>query len=608
MKDVLTENNLHANTKAADNTGLRPALKVLLLNGSPKVEKSNSLHLAKAFCNGIKETCKADITQLDVYRLNIKDCLGCFHCWSKTPGICCIHDDMEYVLAKILESDIIIWSFPLYYFGIPSKLKALMDRQLPLNLPFMEKDSPSGAHPHRYDMSSKKYVFTSTCGFFTAQGNYLAVDEQIKHMCGQNTFTSIYCGQGELFNVPQLKKRTDEYLSYVQKAGMEFITYTAISTATRKKLDELLLPRQMYESMADASWGVDKDNINAKSFTGASPISALKGTSPEHVTSTSGSDTNTDKKSLNQNIKPAKSRSEHSGKGLIFTKQMSALYNPSSWTKDMVLEFNYTDINEKYQILLKNNGYKVIDSDFVKADTIIETPLDVWQKIGLGELDGQEALMQHLFSVKGDFSVMMNWDKYFGIGTDEGKKPDKYSESKASNMNLLLIPWIFIWIFLSINPYAGGISGILLCSVIPFAYIKYRGTLFEYISIFSVSALCIMAITGKPLIYIIPLSYMIFGIIWTASTFNKIPLTAYYSNNDFGGIKAFKNPLFIKTNRILTAAWGILYLITPIWTYFLILSGIGAWIGALNSILPVFMGFFTNWFKNWYPAYYASKG
>ena len=274
----------------------------------------------------------------------------------------------------------------------------------------------------------------------------------------------------------------------------------------------------------------------------------------------------------------------------------------------MVLEFNYTDINEKYQILLKNNGYKVIDSDFVKADTIIETPLDVWQKIGLGELDGQEALMQHLFSVKGDFSVMMNWDKYFGIGTDEGKKPDKYSESKASNMNLLLIPWIFIWIFLSINPYAGGISGILLCSVIPFAYIKYRGTLFEYISIFSVSALCIMAITGKPLIYIIPLSYMIFGIIWTASTFNKIPLTAYYSNNDFGGIKAFKNPLFIKTNRILTAAWGILYLITPIWTYFLILSGIGAWIGALNSILPVLMGFFTNWFKNWYPAYYASKG
>ena len=45
---------------------------------------------------------------------------------------------------------------------------------------------------------------------------------------------------------------------------------------------------------------------------------------------------------------------------LIFTKQMSSLYNKSSWKdKDIVLEFYYTDIDEKYQIIMKKAlGYE----------------------------------------------------------------------------------------------------------------------------------------------------------------------------------------------------------------------------------------------------------
>lgn len=39
-----------------------------------------------------------------------------------------------------------------------------------------------------------------------------------------------------------------------------------------------------------------------------------------------------------------------------------------------------------------------------------------------------------------------------------------------------------------------------------------------------------------------------------------LPLTAHYSANDYNGEKAFDNPLFIKTNRILTFMWGYLQL------------------------------------------------
>ena len=72
--------------------------------------------------------------------------------------------------------------------------------------------------------------------------------------------------------------------------------------------------------------------------------------------------------------------------------------------------------------------------------------------------------------------------------------------------------------------------------------------------------------------------------------------------NAYEGEKALSNPLFLKTNRILTLLWGVLYLITPLWTYAILGTDIGSWIGAINSILPLLLGMFTAWFQKWYPA------
>ena len=110
------------------------------------------------------------------------------------------------------------------------------------------------------------------------------------------------------------------------------------------------------------------------------------------------------------------------------------------------------------------------------------------------------------------------------------------------------------------------------------------------------------ALLGAPIRLVVPLAYLTFGVMWTASCFVRIPLTAHYSMNDYDGESALSNPLFVKTNRILTLAWGVLYLLTPIWTYFILGTRVGGWIGAINSILPLLMGLFTAWFQKWYPA------
>ncbi len=80
-------------------------MNILLINGSPKGERSNTLQLANAFGQGICCTQKdrlPNIERLNITQMDINSCLGCFSCWKSTPGKCCIYDDMQTVLEKLL--------------------------------------------------------------------------------------------------------------------------------------------------------------------------------------------------------------------------------------------------------------------------------------------------------------------------------------------------------------------------------------------------------------------------------------------------------------------------------------------------------------------------
>ena len=236
-------------------------MNILIINGSPRGEGSNSLRLARAFADGIcarEESVgqTATVELIEVGKLDIKPCLGCFSCWNRTPGECCIRDDMRGVLEKLLWADVTVWSFPLYYFGVPGALKNLIDRQLPTSLPFMSGEE-SGGHPSRFDRSGKRTVAVSTCGFYTAKGNYDGVTAMLDRMFGKGGYTALFCGQGELFRVKELAWRTDEYLAFVRRAGEEFAS-GGISEGTWQKLREDLFPREAFEAMANGSHGIAK--------------------------------------------------------------------------------------------------------------------------------------------------------------------------------------------------------------------------------------------------------------------------------------------------------------------------------------------------------------
>ena len=541
-------------------------MKILLINGSPKGKRSNSLKLAYNFIEGFKNGCTDDeesisIDELHVASMNIAACKGCFACWQKTPGICCIKDDMQKVIEKLIDADLILWSFPLYYFNVPGILKNLIDRQLPMSLPFMSSKQDgygSGIHDSRYDMNGKRHVLISTCGFYSADGNYDSVLRMFDHFLGKGNYTTIFCGQGELFRVKELSARTDEYLASVKCAGSEYAMTGTISEETDAILHTLLYSRDVFEKMADASWGISKT---------------------------------TGEKELDD---------------LVFTRQMAALYNKDAYDgKDRVLEIHFTDLDHTYQIQLSKTGSEVFTDGRLSPTTRIDTPFTVWSAISRGEIGGAEALGKQMYTVSGDFSLMIDWDKIFGSASvvkKTEKTPQNTIEQKKPSMTTMLIPWITFWIAVPIHPEVGAMITLLVVAIVPFIMRKHKFVIWDQLSMAAVAILSAAAnVTGNG---VLPtnIGYLVFGLFWLLSCLTKEPLCAAYVKYNYGGENAHQNPLFMKTNYILAAAWGTLYVLTAIWTFLFKKAGFGNVLILVNNLIPILMGLFTAWFEKWYPA------
>lgn len=541
-------------------------MNVLLINGSPKGKNSNSLKLAYSFIEGLKSEYanngkEISIEELHVASMNIDACKGCFTCWKKTPGICCIKDDMQTVIGNQLKADIILWSFPLYYFNVPGILKNLIDRQLPMSLPFMssrEDGYGSGSHDSRYNMEGKRHVLISTCGFYSAEENYDSVLRMFDHFLGKGNYETVFCGQGELFRVKELSARTEEYLDAVKVAGAEYAETGMISAKTDAVLRTLLYPREVFEKMADASWGIDR---------------------------TTG---------------------EKEPEDLVFTRQMAALYNKNAYDgKERVLEMHFTDLNHTYQIRLGKEGSEVVADGSLTSTTRIDTPFAVWLAISRGEIGGAEALGKQMYTVAGDFSLMIDWDKFFGSRAAVDKAETTGSdttEQKKPTMAAMLIPWIAFWIAVSINPAPGAVIALTVAAAIPLLMRNHKLVIWDRLSIFAVAILSAAAnITGNG---DIPTNagYLIFGLFWLISCLTKEPLCAAYVKYNYGGESARQNPLFMRTNYILAAAWGLLYVLTAAWTFLFRSAGIANTIIIVNNLIPLLMGLFTLWFQKWYPA------
>lgn len=227
---------------------------ILVINGSPKGEKSNTLRITNAFLKGFPAGTHIETTHLKY--MDISPCKGCFSCWSATPGRCVINDGMVPLYEKIHRADVIIESFPLYFFGMPSGMKAFTDRCLPFMMPYMggRAEVNSFHEPREKSMLRKKFAVISSCGYVDANAMYPALIKQLDLICGEGRYTSIFCPEGEIFTAEKAARQREGYLADVTAAGEEFFSAGKISESTREKLAKPILSDKGFEAVTLAHW------------------------------------------------------------------------------------------------------------------------------------------------------------------------------------------------------------------------------------------------------------------------------------------------------------------------------------------------------------------
>lgn len=217
-------------------------MNILVINGSPKNERSDTLQLTRAFLEGMGET--AEI--LHTMQANVRPCLGCFSCWFKTPGQCIQKDDMSGIIERYLAADLVIWSLPLYCYGAPSQCKAVIDRLLPLNSPEMYADQNGHTHHPCSRKLNMKSLLISGCGFPDLENNFEGLRFQFKRMFGE--MPMIFCTEAPLMGIAEAAPVARVRLELFRKAGREYKETGGLSAPMQAALDAPMIPPEQYRA------------------------------------------------------------------------------------------------------------------------------------------------------------------------------------------------------------------------------------------------------------------------------------------------------------------------------------------------------------------------
>ena len=224
-------------------------MKILVLNGSPKRDKSDTMHITRAFLDGMNEASPQDVHIVNIIDSHIEFCTGCFTC-KRNGGECIHNDEMRALLDEVLESDILLFSYPLYAYGMPAPLKAFIDRTMPLSSMAMKKQGDRYVHVGQTDYSHLRYTMICGCGFPNSKQNFEPAVAQFKLMF-PNNHTIITILENPMFNASEAAEVTVPRLELVRRAGKQYAGTGKIDDKLLAEICSPMIPEDVYATICN---------------------------------------------------------------------------------------------------------------------------------------------------------------------------------------------------------------------------------------------------------------------------------------------------------------------------------------------------------------------
>ena len=113
-------------------------MKITVISGSPR-KNGTSNYMANEFIRGAKEN-GHEIFTFDSAHSDVKNCIACQSCAMGSKP-CIYKDDFVELKENILNSDVIVFVTPIYYFGMTSTIKKVIDRFYSIDSKLREKQN-----------------------------------------------------------------------------------------------------------------------------------------------------------------------------------------------------------------------------------------------------------------------------------------------------------------------------------------------------------------------------------------------------------------------------------------------------------------------------------
>ncbi|OQY48145.1 MAG: hypothetical protein B6242_03115 [Anaerolineaceae bacterium 4572_78] len=399
-------------------------MKVLAINGSPRMKASSTYHMLTPFLEGI-ESAGAETDIIHVHRLDLKPCIGCFTCWKKTPGIC-IHDD---AMADAIQK-----YNPLYVFTMSGTMKTFIDRLVPRMEPWLipHPDFPHLTfHPERFDKPRKMFL-VSPCGFPELEhfDSLVYTFKHIARITRMEYLGEILRPYGDPMSSRALQNLFTDYYELLRQAGVELIRDGGISDDMQEKLRKDLFPvdkKALYQ-MANEFWTRQMDKFNVPDEL-------------RHTVPISGEDSDSTP-IVPESSKPGASKLALTNISNEFMMNaMADMYQPNVIPNlHAVVQLHFVPPKDGLETgspdwyLDINEATCTVHQGQTPFPTLtISTTYELWRDIGLGKIDPVESFTNGDYEVNGVMQLLDKFPQIFAYPKSDVKTILNQSQSSKKS-------------------------------------------------------------------------------------------------------------------------------------------------------------------------------
>ncbi len=221
-------------------------IKVVAINGSPRMDKGNTAMILAPFIQGMTDA-GSDVELLYTRRLKVKPCTCSeMFCWYSEPGECCIKDDMQLLYPKLREAKILVLATPVYI-PLPGDMQIIINRLCPLIEPFLETRKGRTRARFHDNVKIRKIVLVSTGGWWEKEnfGTVVRIVEELAEDASVEFAGAVLRPHAFLMKKEEeLTKDGKAVVSAVRRAGYELIKEGGMNRETLETVSHPLISEE----------------------------------------------------------------------------------------------------------------------------------------------------------------------------------------------------------------------------------------------------------------------------------------------------------------------------------------------------------------------------